>query len=105
MALRSAVACLLLSMLAACSTQVKPPPPVVLAPQPRAAVALPLTPAQQALPRTKVALLLPMSGNDRGLGTALLDAANLALFEVGDDRFELLPRDAGTTPDSARAAA
>ncbi len=46
-----------------------------------------------------------MSGNDRALGTALLDAANLALFDVGDERFEILPRDAGTTAESARAAA
>lgn len=46
-----------------------------------------------------------MSGNDRALGAALLDAANLALFDVSDDRFEILPRDSGTSADSARAAA
>ncbi|MDB5367726.1 MAG: penicillin-binding protein activator [Rhodospirillales bacterium] len=90
-------------MLAACTSQVKAPPPVVLAPAPRVAAAPP--PSAVAVPRTKVALLLPMSGNDRALGNALLDAANLALFDVGDDRFEILPRDSGTTPDSARAAA
>lgn len=91
-------------MLAACTAQVKPPPPVVLAPTPRVAAAAPPPSAVEA-PRTKVALLLPMSGNDRALGNALLDAANLALFDVGDDRFEILPRDSGVSADSARAAA
>jgi branched-chain amino acid transport system substrate-binding protein len=106
MALRPAVACLLLPMLAACASQVKAPSPITLAPSQRAAPIAPApAPTQAAIQRTKVALLLPMSGNDRALGSALLDAANLALFDVGDDRFEILPRDAGTTADSARAAA
>ena len=84
MALRRAVACLLLPMLAACAAQVKAPPPVVLAPAPRLTAALP--PSAVAAPRTKVALLLPMSGNDRALGNALLDAAKRPGFSVADLR-------------------
>jgi branched-chain amino acid transport system substrate-binding protein len=103
MALRPAVAFLSLLMLAACTTQVKPPAPTVLAPQRPAG--LPAAPMLTAEPRTKVALLLPMSGNDRALGIAMLDAANLALFDLGNDRFELLPRDSGISAESARAAA
>ena len=53
----------------------------------------------------RIALLLPLSGGERALGQALLDAALIALFEIGDARLTLLPRDTGGTPDGARAAA
>ncbi|WP_245593587.1 penicillin-binding protein activator [Azospirillum halopraeferens] len=56
----------------------------------------------------KVALLLPLSGPGAAIGQPMLDAAQLALFERGGERFQLLPRDTGGTPrgaaDAARAA-
>jgi ABC-type branched-subunit amino acid transport system substrate-binding protein len=53
---------------------------------------------------TKVALLLPLTGPNKPVGQAMLDAANMALFDVSAD-LALLPRDTGSTPDDARAAA
>ncbi len=64
-------------------------------------------PATPALPGAKVAvaLLLPLSGPTAGLGRAMLDAAEMALFDVGEDNFLLLPRDTqGTAEGAARAA-
>lgn len=55
--------------------------------------------------RVPVGLLLPLSGPRARLGRSLLDAAQLALFEVADKNFVLLPRDTAGTPDGARKAA
>ena len=44
-------------------------------------------------------------GRESALGQALLDAALIALFEIGDSRLILLPRDTAGTPEGARAAA
>ncbi len=52
-----------------------------------------------------VALLLPLSGPSAELGAAMLDAAQMALFEIGAERLLLLPRDSGGTPEDARRAA
>jgi ABC-type branched-subunit amino acid transport system substrate-binding protein len=52
-----------------------------------------------------VALLLPLSGPAEALGRSFLDAATLALFEVGGDRLVLMPRDTQGTAEFARAAA
>lgn len=53
----------------------------------------------------KVGLLVPLTGARQAEGKALLDAAQMALFEVGDDRFTLVPADTASTPDGARLAA
>src|SRR5262249_11506839 len=53
----------------------------------------------------KVALLLPLSGANAELGQAILDAAQLALFEAGADRLTLLPRDTGGNAAGAASAA
>lgn len=53
----------------------------------------------------KIGLLLPLSGRHARLGNAMLNAAQLALFDIADDRFSLVVRDTGGTPDGARAAA
>jgi branched-chain amino acid transport system substrate-binding protein len=52
----------------------------------------------------RIGVLLPMSGKDGGIGRALLDAAILALFEIGDERLVLVPRDTGGTPEGAHSA-
>ncbi|MBL8807972.1 MAG: penicillin-binding protein activator [Rhodospirillales bacterium] len=52
----------------------------------------------------RVALLLPLTGPNAGIGQALLDAATQAVFEVADDDFVLLVRDTGGTPAGAAAA-
>jgi len=67
-------------------------------PPPEAPVMAPATPV-------KVALLVPLSGAQENLGQALLQAAQLALFDVGSDSFELIPRDTKGTEAGAREAA
>jgi ABC-type branched-subunit amino acid transport system substrate-binding protein len=52
-----------------------------------------------------VALLVPLSGANAELGQALLDAAQLALFESGADRLILVPRDTGGNAAGAAGAA
>jgi branched-chain amino acid transport system substrate-binding protein len=75
-----------------------PPPPVVPgAPSPGGPLA--------ATGPAKVALLVPLSGSNAELGQAILDAAQLALFEGGGDRLVLVPRDTGGTASGAAAAA
>jgi len=74
------------------------PPPPPPAPPPAAA------PAAEAGP-AKVALLVPLSGANAELGQAMLDAAQLALFEAPDDRLTLVPRDTGGTVEGAAKAA
>mgnify|MGYP001214188411 FL=1 len=64
-----------------------------------------LTPPVEEDGPIRVALLLPLSGREESLGRALLDAALIALFEIGDPRLTILPRDTGGTPEGARAAA
>lgn len=53
----------------------------------------------------RVAFLVPLSGPAAKLGEAMLNAAQLALFQFADDRFELLPHDTGGTVDGALVAA
>lgn len=53
----------------------------------------------------RVALLVPLSGPAAKLGQAMLNAAQLALFQFSNDRFELLPHDTGGTVDGALRAA
>jgi branched-chain amino acid transport system substrate-binding protein len=64
----------------------------------------PATPVAGAGP-AKVALLVPLSGANATLGQAILDAAQLALFEAPDDRLTLVPRDTGGTAEGAARAA
>jgi len=55
--------------------------------------------------KIKVGLLLPLSGPLAREGAALLDAAQLALFDVANVNFMLQPRDTGGTADGAVRAA
>jgi branched-chain amino acid transport system substrate-binding protein len=102
-----------------------PPIPNVLPPQPppldpakqdrsRLPVSLPASPAAPAesvvltpppLPFvTRVALLLPLSGANGGLGAEMLNAAQMALFDFADERFELVLHDTKGTPAGAADA-
>lgn len=55
--------------------------------------------------KVRVGLLLPLSGPNAALGQSMLDAAQMALFDVGDDHFTLLPRDTQGSPGIAQTAA
>lgn len=73
-----------------------PPPPMAGPPGPTA------SPAGDTV---KVALLVPLSGANAGLGKAMLEAAQLALFTTASERLTLVPRDtAGTAEGAANAA-
>jgi ABC-type branched-subunit amino acid transport system substrate-binding protein len=53
----------------------------------------------------RVALLVPLSGPNAALGKAMLDAAQLALFDAGGEQLTLVPRDTKGTPAGAADAA
>jgi branched-chain amino acid transport system substrate-binding protein len=76
-------------------------PPV---PSPPPAASVPATPTAETGP-AKVAFLVPLSGANAELGQAMLDAAQLALFEAPDDRLTLVPRDTGGNAEGAAKAA
>jgi ABC-type branched-subunit amino acid transport system substrate-binding protein len=61
-----------------------------------------------ALPKddkVRVALLLPLSGASAAIGQSMLDAAQMAMFDLGNDKFVLMPRDSKGEPAAAAAAA
>jgi branched-chain amino acid transport system substrate-binding protein len=76
-------------------------------------IGAPLEPTQLPAPpppppgneKLRVALLLPLSGQNAVLGSAMLDAAQMALYDVAGERVELLPRDTQGRPDAAADAA
>ena len=87
---------------------VAPSPPAARAPAPVTVQPAPTLKAPGGGDQpVRVGLLLPLTGQgvDAGLGRAMLDAALLALFEVGDERLMLLPRDTGGPPEGAARAA
>lgn len=55
-------------------------------------------------PAVKVAILLPLSGANAGVGQSMLQAAQLAVFDMGYDNFELMPQDTQGTAAGASAA-
>ncbi|MBS7810363.1 penicillin-binding protein activator [Roseococcus pinisoli] len=55
--------------------------------------------------RLRVGVLLPLTGSNAPLGQTMLNAAQLALFDQGDRRIEMLPRDTRSTPTGAAEAA
>lgn len=56
-------------------------------------------------PTTKVAILLPLSGTHKNLGDSMLKASQLALFDLGETNFELIPHDTQGSAIGARTAA
>lgn len=72
-------------------------------PAPDAMQSAPVQPVN--LRPVKVGILLPLSGEHQQLGQSMLKAAQMALFEVGYEGFELIPRDTKNTPQQAADAA
>ncbi|MBL8836980.1 MAG: penicillin-binding protein activator [Alphaproteobacteria bacterium] len=70
---------------------------------PPAAAAPPSELAQTGAPR--VGLLLPLTGPNAALGTAMRDAAQMAVADNADRNFRLITKDTGGTPDGAARAA
>ncbi|MBP6986228.1 MAG: penicillin-binding protein activator [Alphaproteobacteria bacterium] len=59
--------------------------------------------AQQST--TRVAMILPLTGTHARLGTSMLNAAQLSLFEHAPDHLELISEDSEGTPEGAVRAA
>ena len=58
--------------------------------------------------QVRIGILLPLSHpskDTRAVAQALLDAAQMAMFDMGARSMVLVPRDTGTTPEAAAAAA
>lgn len=72
-----------------------------ITPEGRAQFALGATESTEGVP---VAILLPLTGPRAELGKAMLDAAQLAVFEVAGKNFVLLPYDTRGTPEGAEEA-
>lgn len=53
----------------------------------------------------RVAILLPLSGPSAELAASMLNAAEMAVFEIANDKFILMPFDTKDTPEGAAAAA
>lgn len=70
-----------------------------------APVVAPLGAGQTNTGTVKVAILLPLSGQHAGVGQSMLQAAQLAVFDLGYDNFELMPQDTLGTASGAAAAA
>ncbi len=66
--------------------------------------AAPLPPAAQTA-SVRIGLLLPLTGSNAAIGRALLDAAELALFDSGNASIALLPYDTTSEPAGAATAA
>lgn len=86
--------------------ETQPLPPVL--PLRQGAGMNPLMPAPvtvaAASGKTKVALLLPLSGSNAGLGQAMLNAAQQAVFDTAGDNFQLQPRDTAAEGGAENAA-
>jgi ABC-type branched-subunit amino acid transport system substrate-binding protein len=78
------------------------PRPTAVVPQPSAPPPVPID------GQVRVAVLLPLKHpqkETRAVAQAMLEAAQMAMFDMGARSMILLPRDTGTTPESAAAAA
>ena len=94
---------LVIGALAGCAPNLPPPEQQSQAPAPTLPQyeTVPAAPIDAAV---KIGLLLPLSGQQAGLGRELYNAAEMGLFEVGDERFTLLVEDTAT-PAGADSAA
>lgn len=52
----------------------------------------------------RVAILAPQSGPNAAVGEALVQAAQLAVFDLGEKQFQLVPKDSQGTAEGARRA-
>lgn len=106
-----------LSLLSACAPTLNDPwnarsqttypqPDSSVAPSmPASSVHPPQAQMQPQMRTSKVAILLPLSGKNSDTGQAMLNAAQLAVFDLGASTFELIPRDTQGSPEGARDAA
>lgn len=99
----------LASLVAACAQKpIAPEPPRAEAPAPAQPQPQPQPRVEAPLPQeqsTRVAMLVPLTGQAGATGQALLNAGQMAVFDVADERFVLQPYDTKGTAAGAREAA
>ena len=108
-AIKFVLSIMVLFLLGGCDTTSSPwedgsaSTPPTMTGQPPVATAPTSLPPVTNLPgtKTKVALLLPMTGKGSDAGQAMLNAAQLAMFDLGADAFELVPGDTGISATTA----
>jgi ABC-type branched-subunit amino acid transport system substrate-binding protein len=86
----------------------KPAPPAKIEAEPLLPTvpSAPVVPAVPGAPeRVAVGVLVPLTGPQAEIGAALVDAAQMALFDIGDESLTLVLRDTGGTPEGAARAA
>lgn len=97
---RKVLAMALLALLAGCKVVPKGPP-VSTAPPPLA-MPEPVTPALPTdTERNRVALLVPLTGPNAGVGTSISNAANMAVLDTGGARIRVTMYDTATGAASA----
>jgi len=84
-----------------------PPPPVAVPPAGSLELGRTLPGPMPVIPSgtAGVALLIPLTGAASGVGQAMRNAAELAVFEIADDDFILSIHDTGSSAEGAAAAA
>ena len=55
--------------------------------------------------KTKIGLLVPMTGNDKKLGQLIIKSTRMALEDIGDDKIEIFPKDTASNPDQTLESA
>jgi branched-chain amino acid transport system substrate-binding protein len=88
-----------LALLAACQVVPKGPPKTVEAPPPETTPTVPQLPTDVA--RHRIALLVPLSGPNAGVGEAIANAANMAVLDTGGKNIRVTTYDTATGAASA----
>ena len=55
--------------------------------------------------KTKIGLLVPMTGNDKNLGHLIIKSTRMALEDIGDEKIEIFPKDTASNPDQTLESA
>ena len=55
--------------------------------------------------KTKIGLLVPMTGNDKNLGHLIIKSTRMALEDIGNDKIEIFPKDTASNPDQTLKSA
>ncbi|HEV3491647.1 MAG TPA: penicillin-binding protein activator [Reyranella sp.] len=87
-------------LLGACGEQPQTSTPAALPTTVKASVGSPVTPSG----KTRIALLLPLSGGAAPIGQAMQQAAEMALFDTGAKELALAAYDSGDSADTAMEA-
>ncbi len=55
--------------------------------------------------KTKIGLLIPMTGNDKNLGKLIIKSTRMALEDIGDEKIEIFTKDTASNPDQTLKSA